>query len=76
MTFCAAAKDFSSKTSQYVYSRIEYIEYIIILIVLETYYINGIRLPVYRSMKIRKKMSGGNVGDMRIGDILCENVSN
>ena len=27
-----------------------------------------------RSMKIRKKMSGGNVDDMRIGDILCENV--
>ena len=26
-------------------------------------------------MKIRKKMSGGNADDMRIGDILCENVS-
>ena len=27
-------------------------------------------------MKIRKKMSGGNADDMRIGDILGENVSN
>ena len=25
-------------------------------------------------MKIRKKMSVGNADDMRIGDILCENV--
>ena len=25
-------------------------------------------------MKIRKKMSVGNANDMRIGDILCENV--
>ena len=25
-------------------------------------------------MKIRKKMSDGNADDIRIGDILCENV--
>ena len=28
----------------------------------------------FRSLKIRKKTSGGITGDMRIGDILCENV--
>ena len=45
------------------------------LVVLENYFIDVVRLHVYRSMKIRRKMSGGNVDDMRIGDILCENVS-
>ena len=43
---------------------------------MENHYNTITYLYVYRSMKIRKKMSGGNSDDMRIGDILCENVSN
>ena len=51
-------------------------ELIKISIVMANKYNNITYLHVYRSMKIRKKMSGGNADDMRIGDILCENVSN